>query len=202
LQEGNIVSHETTCPSCRRVLRVSENVHTRWLTCPRCLAAMGERTAPPTPPPEPPEDHSAHASNIRRRPAPPPLPDVDVRRDLRGVNVAALVLGGLLLMGVVLFFGLGGFSAVVASDDANAVLLCGVLILGAVVAGLVALAYGARNRIATVLSSVVGGLVVGAGGILLVIVLFCMSIAAAFNNVCKFNLKAPTPPASSAPSTP
>jgi hypothetical protein len=35
------MSREATCFSCRRVLHVSADAQGRWLTCPRCLASVG-----------------------------------------------------------------------------------------------------------------------------------------------------------------
>jgi len=110
--------------------------------------------------------------------------DDEVRRDSRGVNVIALVLGGLLMVGAVLFLVVGGPMAVQSSKDGGAVVWIGILAMGAFVGGLIAMAVGARNHAVTAASSVVGGLVLGAGGVLLVVLLLCMSIAAAFANVC------------------
>jgi hypothetical protein len=35
------VSQLITCPSCRRTLRVADDLDERWLTCPRCLRTIG-----------------------------------------------------------------------------------------------------------------------------------------------------------------
>jgi hypothetical protein len=203
------MTHETTCPSCRRVLHVANNVRVRWLTCPRCLAAVAERERPPAPTPPPiPDSPSSRCPGCDRtvepgwricphceedlRPARGrdrslPPPDVDVRRDQGGANVVVVVLGGLILLGVFLFLAFGGWGLVMTSNDGGTVLVCGLLVLGAIVAGLVVLAYGARNRAVTVASGVVGGVVVGAGGVLLLLLLFCMSVLATCNNGCKSN---------------
>jgi hypothetical protein len=89
------------------------------------------------------------------------------------------------MVGAVLFVVVGGPMAVQSSKDGRAaVVWIGILAMGAFVGGLSALAGGARNRTVTAVSSVVGGLVVGAGGVMLVALLLCMSIAAAFASVC------------------
>ena len=189
------MAHETTCPSCRRVLRVADDVHTRWLTCPRCLTAVAEHPGPPTERPDAPSDFGSVA-RPRIRPLAPP--DVDVRRDQRGVSWIAIALGGLILVGVVLFFPLRGFAAVMATGDPDKVMFFGLLVLGAFVAGLVALALGIRSHGVTVALSVVGGLAVGAGLVLLFLLFFCMSVLATCNNSWKGN-SSPAPSGDSKP---
>src|SRR5262249_50688461 len=132
------------CPECDRA------VEPGWRVCPHC-----EEDLRPA----------------RRRNRFLPAPDIDVRRDQGGANVVVIVLGGLILLGVFLFLALGGWGLVMSSGNGGTVLTCGLLVLGAVVAGLVVLAIGARNRAVTIASSVVGGVVVGAGGVLLLLLL-------------------------------
>src|SRR4051812_1300296 len=61
------VIHEVTCPRCNHVLRIPAGARDRWLTCPRCLASVGNpnvlvTAAPPAPPvdrPLPPPEEGA-----------------------------------------------------------------------------------------------------------------------------------------------
>jgi hypothetical protein len=62
------------------------------------------------------------------------------------------------------------------------VLGIGVLVLGSIVAGVLAITYGSKNRTATTVSGIVGGLAFGAGAVLLVVLLFCLAALAAFQN--------------------
>jgi hypothetical protein len=40
------VPQQTICPSCRQPLRVPDDVRSRWLSCPRCLARVANPGAP------------------------------------------------------------------------------------------------------------------------------------------------------------
>lgn len=208
------MSREATCVRCQHVLHVSPDAQSLWLTCPRCLASVGNpnRVLPAEPPttavtsaPAPwaiPQGLSCpwcdykveatwrvcpHCGRTLAREGPKSSRaslDAEVRRDSRGVNVVALVLGVLLMVGAVLFVAVGGPMAVQSSKDGAAVVGVGILALGAFVGGLIAMAVGARNRAVTVVSGVVGGVVLGVGAVLLVVLLLCMSIVAAFANIC------------------
>ena len=207
------MTREATCFSCRHVLRVAPDAQGRWLTCPRCLASVGNpyvllAAAPPSstaplPLPEPPLSPEVSICPWCQRPTEPnwracplcekPLHDVrprsvqaslddEVRRDNRGVNVIAIVLGGLLVVGAVLFVVVGGPMAIQSSNGGEAVVFVGVLAMGAFVAGLIALAVGARNQAVTAVSGVMGGLAIGAGAVLLVVLVLCLSICAGITN--------------------
>jgi zinc-ribbon domain len=49
------MNREATCLRCKHVLRVSPDVQAKWLTCPRCLASVGNPNVllPAEPPPSP-----------------------------------------------------------------------------------------------------------------------------------------------------
>jgi hypothetical protein len=215
------MSREATCFSCRQVLHVSADAQGRWLTCPRCLASVGNPNVllptepPPTgaPPPAPasvevqtqlPETTTGATTcpscgrevdpvwracpycESSLREARPKLSygslDAEVGRDSRGTNFVAIALGALLILGVVLFVVIGGPMMVQSGTNVGQVILVGLLALGAFVAGVIALAVGARHQAVTAVSGVLGGLVVGVGVVLLVVLVACMTIAAAITN--------------------
>jgi hypothetical protein len=130
---------ETTCPSCGNVLDVPASVGKRWLTCPRCLASVGNPnvllppegvTQAPAPAPAGSAPHEAVCPGCGRRvetgwrvcpscEAPLGRPAVTVRTadaddeavgDNKSVGLILVVLGLLGAVGVV-FFLCGGAGA-------------------------------------------------------------------------------------------
>ena len=128
-----------------------------------------------------------------------------MRRDNRGAGGGAVVAGLLLIVGAVLFLVIGGSSA----HDGGQILFIGFLVLGALVAGVVVLAYRGPGKgvavgtgvgqggppsslggprpsgAAKVVVGVLGGLAAGASLVFLIGVLMCLSIFAAFAAACQ-----------------
>jgi hypothetical protein len=203
---------ETTCSACHSVLRVEKGSTSPWLTCPRCLARVVNpaalvRTDLPSAPArtEPASAGQVAAASVcpgcgrevrsswracpecgepLRRSPPLPLDDLDraAHRHNNGSRVVAIVLGVLVVFGIILFFAMGGVDLVNASKEGPAVLGIGVLVLGAIVAGVLAIACNSKNPTATAVSGIVGGVAFGAGAVLLVVLLFCLAALAAFQN--------------------
>jgi hypothetical protein len=199
---------QVTCPSCQNRLVVFPDDLERWLTCPRCLTSVGNpNVLLTTEPVSPASELEAPRQRLcpscdrpvesgwracpfceeplrRARPARRPGSDVDidVRRDSNGGIIVAAVLGGLLLLGVVMFFAMDGPKLVGSSKDGPTVLAVGVVILGLVVGGCVAIAIGVKKKEATLVSGILGGAAVGTGIVLLFVLLACLSIVAAIDN--------------------
>jgi hypothetical protein len=171
----------------------------RWLTCPRCLASVGNpyvllQPEPPAPPrPEPAERVCAEcdrpvergwrtcpfcAAPLRRgsRRVGASQMDVDVRRDSRGGQIGAAILTVLVLIGVAIFFAMGGPRLVSTSPDAASALGVGVLVLGVIVAGCIALMVNTSSTAAKTVAGILGGVVLGAGVVLLTLFLFCLGV--------------------------
>jgi hypothetical protein len=98
------------------------------------------------------------------------------------------VLGGVLACGAILFVTAGG-PVLVAPRDGNAVWWLGLTAIGAFVAGVIALAIGARQGAVRFLLGLAGGVAV----VVLLVLVMCMAIAA------NINAQIP-PPGSAAPS--
>src|SRR5579871_3515379 len=125
------MSLTATCDACQRHLWV-DDVNEQWLTCPRCLHALrnpwhGRIAAEPVPPSAPEkaasacvlcgEELKAHwrvcpqcNTPVRRPSRRSAETGVDraVSRDGKGSLIGLCVLGGLLLLGVILFLASGG----------------------------------------------------------------------------------------------
>jgi hypothetical protein len=131
------MTHEITCPTCKHTLRVAAGAPGRWLTCPRCLASVGNPhvlQAPDAParlPSAPPPEQAAAedrcpgcgrvvaprwrtcpfcAEPLGRAAAPrrPAAVDEEVRGDSKGVGLGLVLLGLLGGAGMVLFLCGGG----------------------------------------------------------------------------------------------
>jgi predicted RNA-binding Zn-ribbon protein involved in translation (DUF1610 family) len=206
------MSHEIACSACHRILRVEKAPTSPWLTCPRCLARVVNPAAlvrtdfPSAParsePASPGEVAGAptclgcgrevrgswrvcpECGEPLRRPALLPRDDLDraAHRDNNGSRAVAIVLGVLVVLGIILFFALGGVDLVNASKEGPGVLGIGVLALGAIVVGVLAIAYNSKNPTATAVSGIVGGVTFGVGAVLLVVLLSCLAALAAFQN--------------------
>jgi hypothetical protein len=100
-----------------------------------------------------------------------------VRRDVGTVQIVAMVLGALLIVGAVAFFLCGGME-LVGSDFDSAITAC-VVLVGIVLAGLAAIAIGSRNKIVYGITGALGGLLVGAAAVLLIIAAIINSILTA-----------------------
>jgi hypothetical protein len=187
---------------------VADDVHTRWLTCPRCLAEIaGPAAVQAEAPPRPTEQAAAESpptctrcgrevqpgwrtcpfceAPLRgRRPARPAgLLDDEARRDRTGATVVAAVLGALLLVGTVAFFAMGGAQLTAASEAGPGILAAGVLLLLALGVGVVVLVYTSRSRTSSTIGGVLGGVGMGLGAVVLYILLACAAVASALSNV-------------------
>lgn len=155
--------YEITCSRCRRVLRIAEGNTRPSLTCPHCLALVA----------------NPHA--LVRADLPAALPytdslDAEVQRDSHGGAVVAGVLAGMVLLGVFGFLASGGLNQVSLSSAVSVVLGLGILVLGAIATGTIAIASSSKSRAASTVTGVLGGLFIGAGVVVLIVVLMCMGI--------------------------
>lgn len=204
---------EVTCPSCKRRLLVPPDVIEKWLTCPRCLSSIGNPNILLTP--EAPAAREALQAEPASRTCPhcdrpverdwrfcpyceeelkrPPSTgdagplERDVKRDTLGGSIVAGVLGTLLLLGIIIFFAMDGPKLLSQSQDAQGVVALGGVVLVLVLLGTVIIAFRSRNKTASMVSGMVGGLVFGAGIAMLVGLLACLAVAAAitdFLNTC------------------
>lgn len=203
---------EVTCSACNHVLRIAEGSSSPWLTCPRCLArvvnphalvqtpgAPGgiQREPPPARPAERLEcpgcgqevragwrlcPHCGVPIGARTAPRFDDSLERDVRRDSRAGLIVTITLAAFLLIGIILFLAHGGMALVGASKEGTSVVVIGGVMLLGIVAGVGAIAFRSKNRAVTAVSGVLGGLAVGAGAVLLVTLLMCLALLAAFQN--------------------
>jgi amino acid transporter len=156
-----------TCRRCQRELHITRDSTSPWLTCPYCLArvvnpqSLVRRDLPTS---------SLHREYERDS------VDVEVSRDSHGGLIAGILLGVFLLIGGILFISSGGIKMVTASKEGPAVFGIGILVLGSILAGTVFVVSTSKNRVVTAVTGVFGGLLLGAGVIVLLIILFCLGI--------------------------
>ena len=214
------MAREATCFSCRHVLLVSPDAQGRWLTCPRCLASVGnpfvllpaQPPAAPTSPPvtneaQPPPTESGVCPWCDQRVQPTwrvcphcerPLravsrragahsTDDEVRQDSRVGFSLVGVLVGLLVVGLSVFFSMGGGNLAAASPEGTSVLVIGIGVLVAIAIGLIVIVSTTKDPAVTAVSGVVGGLALGGGAVLLVVALSCLAVMAMITNIltCK-----------------
>ena len=198
--------HEINCPRCATALRVAPDETGRWLTCPRCLASVPNPNRDegvverPSPRPAPEGDYCPECgepvrSGWRRCPSCDALLrrpaaargrslDLEVKRDSVGAIVVTAVMGALVLLGAVLFFATDSASVVAqASGDNQTIFAVLGLVVFAVVAGVLVLVWAARNPTVSIVSGVLGGVLLGALGVVLLI---CVAIQGIINT-CKCN---------------
>lgn len=204
------MTREVTCPSCQNCLRVPAGATEKWLSCPRCLGSIGNPNvllsseAPPVLEPAGPAEELAPLSCPScERPVergwrvcpfceqtlklPQPAIKIsslerDVKQDTTGGTIVSTVLGTLLLLGIVVFFTMDGPRLLAHSGDAQGVFAFGGIALLVVAVGVGIITSRSRNKTASVVSSLVGGLVIGAGIVGLMALLACLTILAAINN--------------------
>jgi hypothetical protein len=99
-----------------------------------------------------------------------------VQRDNQGGIAVAITLGVMAVLGVILFLVYDGPSLVSASPEGPAVFGVGVFVLGSVAVGTIVLVVRSKNRTTTALGGVFGGLFLGAGFVLLFVVLMCAAM--------------------------
>jgi hypothetical protein len=183
---------EITCSACRHVLRVEKTSTSPMLTCPRCLAPVANpalvRTDLP-PAPARGETGEGWASEtpacpgcgrevrsswrlcpecgepLHRRPERGAGADLDreVRQDMRATGVTAIILGGLVGLGVLLFFGIGGLHVVqwFSPRDPLVVLFIGVLFFGGILGGVLGVALRRTSKALSTTFSIVGVVLMG-----------------------------------------
>jgi hypothetical protein len=117
--------------------------------------------------------------------------DKEVRRDNFAGRGAAVGLGTLVLLGILVFFASGGLRLVQASKSEPVVLVIGLFGLGAVVLGIIALAAGSRTPTGSLVSGLLGGTTIGLGIVLLGVFVACAMIVDFFNTCarCKDGLR-------------
>jgi hypothetical protein len=151
---GRRETDESRCPACDR------SVDPEWRVCPLCGTSLHE---------------------FRRLAADDSL-ERDVRRDSTGGHIFASVLGGIVLVGIILFFVFGGGELVSGSPEGPVIVLIGGTALVGLAVGLCVLGYKSKNPTTRTVSGVLGGLAIGAGGVALVVLLMCFAIMASITN--------------------
>lgn len=190
---------EALCPSCSNRLLVPADVADRTVTCPRCLASIGNPNVLVTASvPAPPIAQASslcpgcartveagwrvcpHCEEILNRPQPVSQPsslERDVQRDTRAGCGVFGVLGAMLFLGIFIFFAMDGPRLLAGRPDAQGEVLFWGMVVVLFVSGSVFIAFKARSKATTIVFSVLGGLAFGAGMFFLVMVLVCMGIA-------------------------
>lgn len=208
---------ETTCPSCGNVLSVPESVTKRWLTCPRCLASVGNPNVllPPegvTPAPEPICPGCGRRvepgwrvcpsceAPLGRTPAARRTADADDEAvgDTKGVGLILVVLGLVGSVGVI-FFLCGGPDKLTDARHAAAIaFFVAFVLLALVVAGMSISATG-RRVAGRVLSMALGATAIVLLTGVFILAAFVYSVASCFegcDNRGGRPANAPAPPAS------
>jgi hypothetical protein len=85
------------------------------------------------------------------------------------------------LLGVLCFFAVGGPGLLQASPDAGLSLFIGLCVLTAAVAGIAALLFGRNSPGVTAVSGMLGGVAVGAGAVLLAVLVLCLTVIASIS---------------------
>ena len=201
---------ETTCPSCGNVLSVPDTVTKRWLTCPRCLASVGNPnvllpsegvTPAPRPaasadlaPPEPVcpacgrrvEPGWGVCPNCRaplgRTPAAPRAADADDEAvgDTRSVGLILVVLGLLGSLGVVFFLCAGGTQQWTDAKHAAAIAFFVAFVLLAVVVAGMSISATGRRVAGRVLSMALGATAIVLLTGIFILAAFVYSVASCF----------------------
>jgi hypothetical protein len=153
--------HAITCSCCQCQLQITRDSPSPWLTCPRCLGQLINPRALIRPGSSPGDEASL---------------DDEVRRDRLGGTFAAIVLCVLLPLGVIVSVSSGGPKLVSASKEGPAVFGLGVLILGSIFICTVMTVSSSKDLALRAATGVVGGLLVGAGMVVLLIILFWLAI--------------------------
>jgi hypothetical protein len=105
------------------------------------------------------------------------LLDNEVRQDLSTAPVAGLMMGILLLIGVFFFFLMGGKDLVKTAGSAGPVVLfTGLGGLGLIAAGTAAIHLAHKDRTTTPVGTVLSGLAIGVGSVLLFLFFLCLTI--------------------------
>jgi hypothetical protein len=219
------VPRETTCPSCGNVLSVPETVTKRWLTCPRCLASVGnphvlrppEGVIPAPAAPAPAPEASCPGCGRRVEPGWRVCPSCEAplgrtpaaRRtayaddeavgDTKGVGLILVVLGLLGSVGVIFFLCGGGADKLTDAKHAAAIAFFVAFVLLAVVVAGMSISATGRRVAGRVLSMALGATAIVLLTGVFILAAFVYSVASCFegcNNPGGRPANAPAPPAS------
>jgi hypothetical protein len=147
----------TTCPWC------GERVEAAWRVCPYCEESLqpGGQASGVVILEQ--EQRSPSPVSRRTRARRPGVPvDREVQQDTKGVLIGLGVMTAMILLGILIFAGLGGGDLVGASKEGPFILGMGILFLGAIGVCVFALVAKTPSSGGKVLSGLLGGLAVGA----------------------------------------
>ena len=185
---------ETTCPSCGNVLSVPESVTKRWLTCPRCLASVGNPHVL-----LPPEGIT---------PAPPPRPvrwaadaDDEAVGDTKSVGLILVVLGLVGSVGVIFFLCGGGADKLTDAKHAAAIAFFVTFVLLAVVVAGMSISATGRQVAGRVLSMALGATAIVLLTGVFILAAFVYSVASCFEGCDNRGGRPANAPAPAAPPT-
>jgi len=188
------VPRETTCPSCGNVLSVPESVTKRWLTCPRCLASVGNPHVL-----LPPEGIT---------PAPPPRPvrwaadaDDEAVGDTKSVGLILVVLGLVGSVGVIFFLCGGGADKLTDAKHAAAIAFFVTFVLLAVVVAGMSISATGRQVAGRVLSMALGATAIVLLTGVFILAAFVYSVASCFEGCDNRGGRPANAPAPAAPPT-
>jgi hypothetical protein len=204
------VPRETTCPSCGNVLSVPDTVTKRWLTCPRCLASVGnphvllppEGVTPAAAPPAPAAPAAGEAvcpacgrrvepgwrvcptceAPLGRTPVALRTADADDEAvgDTKGVGLILVVLGLLGAVGVIFFLCGGGADKWTDAKHAAAIAFFVTFVLLAVVVAGMSISATGRQVAGRVLSMALGATAIVLLTGVFILAAFVYSVASCF----------------------
>ncbi len=220
---------ETTCPSCGNVLSVPDTVTKRWLTCPRCLASVGNPTvllpaegvtptpAPPAPAAPAPGEGVCPACGGRVEPgwrvcphceAPLGRTPVSVRTadaddeavgDTKSVGLILVVLGLLGAVGVIFFLCGGGANRMTDAKRTAAIAFFVTFVLLALVVAGMSISAAGRQVAGRVLSIALGATAIVLLTGVFILAAFVYSVASCFEGCDNRGGRPASPPAPAAP---
>lgn len=201
---------ETACPSCGNVLSVPDTVTKRWLTCPRCLASVGNPNvmlppegitpspAPPAPAAPAPGEPACPACGravergwrvcpnceaaLGRPPASGRTADADDEAvgDTKSVGLILVVLGLLGAVGVIFFLCGGGADKLTDAKHAAAIAFFVTFVLLGVVVAGMSISAAGRQVAGRVLSIALGATAIVLLTGIFILAAFVYSVASCF----------------------
>jgi hypothetical protein len=226
------VPREATCPSCGNVLDVPTSVAKRWLTCPRCLASVGNPQVllppdgvtpapPPAPPPGPAADEAVCPACGRRvergwRVCPSceePLgrravalrtadADDEAVGDTKGVGLILVVLGLLGAVGVIFFLCGGGADRMSDAKHTAAIAFFVTFVLLGLVVAGMSISATGRKVAGRVLSMALGAAAIVLLTGVFILAAFVYSVASCFEGCGPKANRPANPPAPAPPKAP
>lgn len=196
---------KAVCPSCRHSLVVDPHSTERWLTCPRCLATVGNPNVLVQGEPGPPIQSSGPevSSSLCPECDQPVRPgwrfcpfceaplgmrhkrEPALENQVKGDNVGSWIGAGLLLFmllaGVILFFAYDGprlFAEV--HGDSSAVFGVPLVVAALVVVASIVVLLASKKHTVRLIFGIFGGIVAGLGLVFLGVALFCLT----FLSIC------------------